>query len=184
MDIANAVRDTAWMRPGAGAARSELAHTLGTAYSDGLLSERTLAHRLDLLFSARLVEPLRLVGDLTGRRPRRRWSSAARHALATALYAFRSETGLAAGEPPTLLALDWSGAQEELLVGRHPSCDVVLRSPYVSRRHARLAFRDGNWIVHDLHSRNGTRLNGVSVGRSGLRPGDELTIGAHRLKVD
>jgi pSer/pThr/pTyr-binding forkhead associated (FHA) protein len=54
----------------------------------------------------------------------------------------------------------------------------------VSRRHARLVFRDGNWIVQDLQSTNGTSLNGTPIGRSELRPGDELQIGAQRLQID
>ena len=37
---------------------------LNTVYGDGLLSEETLAHRLDQVFAERLIEPLALIGDL------------------------------------------------------------------------------------------------------------------------
>jgi pSer/pThr/pTyr-binding forkhead associated (FHA) protein len=83
-----------------------------------------------------------------------------------------------------LLALDWSGAHNEMLIGRHRSCDVVLSDLSVSRRHARLFFRDGRWILQDLHSTNGTQVNGSRVGRCELRPGDDITIGDEHLSID
>ena len=149
---------------GAGGRRHRLARILNAAYAEGLLSEGTLAHRLDLLFASDVIDPVRLVGDLTRRvprRPRRR----------------RKDGGV-------LLALDWTGAQDELIIGRHYSCDVVLTEPTVSRRHARLTFRDGGWIVQDLESTNGTRVNGQHVGRCRLRPGDQLGLGHQLLRVD
>ena len=84
----------------------------------------------------------------------------------------------------TLLALDWTGEQEELLVGRHRDCDVVLADPTVSRQHARLVFRASRWIIQDLQSTNGTVLNGNRIGRSELHPGDHLILGHERLLVD
>jgi pSer/pThr/pTyr-binding forkhead associated (FHA) protein len=84
----------------------------------------------------------------------------------------------------TLLALDWSGNQDQLLVGRDPGCDVVLAEPTVSRRHAQLFFRAGSWTVQDLESTNGTLLNGKRVGRCEVRPGDRLILGLERLRVD
>ena len=83
-----------------------------------------------------------------------------------------------------LLALDWDGAEEDLLLGRHLSCDIVLGDLSVSRRHARLRFRDGHWVLQDLESTNGTSVNGARVGRCQLHPGDELRVGTVRLLVD
>jgi len=71
-----------------------------------------------------------------------------------------------------------------LIIGRHERCDVVLRDPSVSRRHARLIFRDHKWIIQDLRSTNGTIVNGTRVGRSEVRPGDLLALGDERLRVD
>jgi pSer/pThr/pTyr-binding forkhead associated (FHA) protein len=87
-------------------------------------------------------------------------------------------------QPADLLALDWTGVVPELLVGRSRRCDVVLDDPGVSRRHARLVFRDGSWVLQDLQSTNGTTVNGVQVGRCQLRPGDSLTLGTACLRVD
>ncbi len=85
---------------------------------------------------------------------------------------------------PPLLALDWSGACEELLVGRHYACDVVVGDMSVSRKHARLSFRDGHWVLRDLDSTNGTRVNGTRVVRCRLEPGDRLRLGSADLLVD
>ena len=54
----------------------------------------------------------------------------------------------------------------------------------VSRRHARLSFRDGRWVLRDLDSTNGTRVNGKRVVRCRLEPGDRLSLGSADLLVD
>jgi pSer/pThr/pTyr-binding forkhead associated (FHA) protein len=38
-------------------------------------------------------------------------------------------------------------------------------------------FADGNWVITDLNSRNGTMVNGVSITRWTLRAGDQVQIG-------
>lgn len=48
----------------------------------------------------------------------------------------------------------------EVVVGRHPACPVRIDHPSVSRQHARLRPQDGAWLIEDLQSANGTRLNG------------------------
>jgi hypothetical protein len=155
---------------------------LNAAYAEGLLSEHTLAHRLDVLFASAVIDPVRLVGDLTRRTPRRQLGSR----LLALLSGQTRHTPQVAGAPDNciLLALDWSGAREEMVIGRHPGCDVIVPVDTVSRRHARLTFRDGGWIVQDLESTNGTRLNGQRVGRCRLRPGDRLLLADQLLQVD
>ncbi len=174
------VRDTPKVL-GPGAHRHRLARTLNAAYAEGLLSEQTLAHRLDALFGGVLIDPAGLVGDLTRRASRRARRRDIVHGLTSRI---RGRTGARVGEPGILLALDWAGGPEELLIGRHPSCDVVVADGTVSRRHALLTFRDGGWILQDLESKNGTRLNGQYVGRCRLRPGDRLALGHQLLRVD
>jgi pSer/pThr/pTyr-binding forkhead associated (FHA) protein len=49
--------------------------------------------------------------------------------------------------------------QAELLVGRDPSCDVLLVDESVSARHARLSYHHTQWWAEDLKSTNGTQLN-------------------------
>jgi FHA domain len=159
-----------------------LARTLNAAYAEGLLSERTLNHRLDLLFADVLIDPAGLVGDLNRRVSRGRRRSGVLTGLTSSLRG--AHGGAGPEEPCVLLALDWTGASEELVIGRHPTCDVVLSDDTVSRVHARLVFRDDGWILQDLDSTNGTRLNGRYVGRCRLRPGDRLIVGTQLLQVD
>jgi hypothetical protein len=160
-----------------GRSRLQLQHTLSAAYAGGLLSEDTLHARIEQL-DAPVVDPQRIIGDIHLRPVRRPWPARAADALTQ-----RLEQILTPGTT-TLLALDWSGAQTELLIGRHLDCDVVLADPQISRRHAQLHFRDGRWILQDLGSTNGTRVNGVRVGRCELRPGDAVEVGAMHLLVD
>jgi hypothetical protein len=174
-------RETVVMQ-GHGSLRDRIARTLNTAYGDGLLSEHTLAHRLDVLCGSHVIEPAGLLGDLTLR------SSAA---LPTGLSRLGQHVRWALRDrwrerpaDPMLLALDWDGGDEDLLLGRHLSCDVVLDDLSVSRRHARLRFRDGHWVLQDLQSTNGTLLNRTHVVRCQLHPGDEVHVGTVRLLVD
>jgi len=160
-----------------------MARALNTAYGDGLLSEHTLAHRLDLLLGSRLVEPARLIGDLAVRSPRRALAGSVARAVESVRQLWRGADWGAAG-PAALLALDWAGEAEDLLVGRHPDCDIVLSHTTVSRRHARLSFRDGHWIVRDLDSTNGTTVNQTPVIRCRLLPGDHVVFGDEHLLVD
>lgn len=66
-------------------------------------------------------------------------------------------------------------------LGRDGQCEVALRDPGVSRRHAVIATEEGDparFTLEDLGSRAGTRLGGASVrGRLPLPPSGELTLG-------
>jgi hypothetical protein len=168
---------------GQGSLRDRIARSLKIAYGDGLLSESTLSHRLDLLCASHVIEPAGLLGDLTTRASGSVLENGLSRLARTARWALWDRWR---PEPPapTLLALDWDGAEDDLLLGRHLSCDIVLRDLSVSRRHARLRFRDGHWVLQDLQSTNGTSINGARVGRCQLHPGDELHVGAVRLLVD
>ena len=169
---------------GPGASRRHIAGVLNTAYADGLLSEETFAHRLDQVFGERLIDPVALIGDLNLRSAPSRWRLTLRGVAAAALGTLRRARSGPAHAPAVLLALDWNGGQSEVLLGRLDDCDVVLGSGAVSRKHARLFFRDGNWVIRDLGSTNGTRVNGVAVGRSRLQPGDEVVLGDTLVRID
>lgn len=162
------------LRPGG--SRRQLARVLNAAYDDGLLSEDTLSTRLGQLFTRRVIDPKRLIGDLSARRSGRR--------LRSKLAGLRRRPAAEPEDRAALLALDWNVAEGELLVGRHYACDVVLSNPSVSRAHARVVFRDGGWVLQDLGSTNGTLVNGVEVGRCALHPGDLVLLGDEPLRID
>lgn len=64
----------------------------------------------------------------------------------------------------------------QVTLGRRSDCDIVLESRNVSRRHAQLRWRFGRFVLFDLGSRAGTRVNGELVSESTLRPGDVLQL--------
>ena len=67
---------------------------------------------------------------------------------------------------------------EGVVLGRSRDCDVVVSDENVSRRHAEIRPRGGAWIVRDLGSTNGIRVNGSRVdGAQPLRPGDTIELG-------
>lgn len=71
------------------------------------------------------------------------------------------------------------------MLGRSRQCDVVLGDPNVSRQHAELRPRGGSWVLTDLGSTNGSRINGHQVERSEVvRPGDEIELGATIMRFE
>lgn len=67
---------------------------------------------------------------------------------------------------------------DELLLGRDPTLDIVLRSRLVSRRHARIVRQDNEYRIEDLKSTGGTWLNGSRLDRLvRLRDGDRIRVG-------
>ena len=64
-----------------------------------------------------------------------------------------------------------------VVLGRHPDCDIVLDAAAVSRQHAQISTESGAFFVEDLHSRNGTFVNGQLIqGRHALSAGDRIKI--------
>ncbi|HKC12357.1 MAG TPA: FHA domain-containing protein [Vicinamibacteria bacterium] len=105
-------------------------------------------------------------------------------------YAFCGEAGelgpaaFPEGDRPFVYRLVWEGgvvalAEGEYLLGRHPSSVVPLDAGGVSRRHARLRISDGQAILEDLGSRNGTFTTGERLASpTRLGDGDEFRLGS------
>jgi hypothetical protein len=70
---------------------------------------------------------------------------------------------------------------ERVTIGRSRECDVTLDDANVSRRHAELRREGPSWVVADLGSTNGVKVNGHRVSQQPLQPGDEITLGIERL---
>jgi hypothetical protein len=166
--------------------RRQISVELNAAYGEGLLSEQTLAHRMDQVLTGRLLDPERLIGDLSARASRRSLRNTVGRGVGS-LRGRRPRRKPAGGAvtPPLVLALDWDHDDGQLTVGRDPdSCDVVFEHPTVSRRHAQLHHRDGAWVLQDLDSTNGTTLNGKRIARCRLAPGDRVMLGRQAVVVD
>ena len=74
---------------------------------------------------------------------------------------------------------------EGATVGRSRQADIMLDDPNLSRQHAEIRPRGGSWVVTDLGSTNGSRLNGRRIdGTEVIKPGDELEVGATRLTFE
>ncbi|HJV90364.1 MAG TPA: SpoIIE family protein phosphatase [Holophagaceae bacterium] len=72
----------------------------------------------------------------------------------------------------------------EYTLGRSSDNDLVIEDLSLSRHHARFRWADGHWLVEDLHSKNGTSLNGQRLdSASPMGPGDELAPGNLRIQV-
>ncbi len=67
--------------------------------------------------------------------------------------------------------------RKEIVIGRATTCELVLPDPGVSRRHARVLRRGSTVFLEDLHSKNGTFLDGTEVTRRELSPEDMFQIG-------
>ena len=69
-------------------------------------------------------------------------------------------------------------AGTRITLGRESGNDIKVQDINASRRHAELTLnQQGLWVISDLRSTNGTRVNGVSVASQPLYPGDIITIG-------
>ncbi|MBI3597692.1 MAG: GGDEF domain-containing protein [Nitrospirae bacterium] len=78
--------------------------------------------------------------------------------------------------------------QEDKTIGRDVEAEISLRDSLVSRRHAQLyrqKAEDGDaiyYVIVDLHSTNGTFVNGERISKAFLQGGDKIQIGNTMLK--
>ena len=81
----------------------------------------------------------------------------------------------------------WVGGRVRLdegehILGRDPDAQILLDSPGVSRRHARLTVMADRAMIEDLGSKNGTFVGDVRVeGSRALGDGDTIGVGSARL---
>lgn len=73
------------------------------------------------------------------------------------------------------------GELSRILIGRAPTCQFVMTDLSVSRVHAELRRAGDNWLLADLGSMNGTRVNGYRISApTRVRTGDEVAFGKSR----
>ncbi|CAG0968136.1 Type II secretion system protein E [Phycisphaerales bacterium] len=70
-------------------------------------------------------------------------------------------------------------------IGRNPDCTIPIIDERASRQHCMLQpDGKGAWLVRDLGSRNGTKVNEIKVSESPLKPGDVIKVGSHEFLVE
>lgn len=68
-------------------------------------------------------------------------------------------------------------SEDEVVIGRSRSADLMVESPELSRRHVKFQKHGNEYIVTDLQSRNGLYLDGVRIHSAVLRNGDTVQMG-------
>jgi hypothetical protein len=84
-----------------------------------------------------------------------------------------------------LRAGEWYEIGSGLTIGRAPTSEVRIDDGYTSARHARIYGRDGIVFLEDMHSTNGTFLNGRRVAQpERLQPDDRIRIGDTEFRLE
>lgn len=188
------------------AERDQVVSRLQDEFVAGRLSQDTFLHRVNLAFqSRRQAELPPLVADLPARAGRRSlagwlrgtWSRVtgtaqeARQANAAPEAAETSGERGAQGRRLTArlsttpghrrpIPLEFPrGGGDQFRIGRDAGCDLAIPDMTVSRWHAQLERTADGWLLSDLESTNGTRVNGWRVrGKVPVGPGDLVSFGS------
>jgi hypothetical protein len=75
----------------------------------------------------------------------------------------------------------WELRDVVTVIGRSRRCDIVIDDPNVSRQHAEVRRQEDGYIVRDLGSTNGVRLNRRDVKQAALEHGDRIELGTTEL---
>jgi len=181
------------------ASDAERDHAVGelrNEFAEGRLSHETFMYRMQSALDARHRGQLAgLFTDLPPRRPGARKLMARIRALLRTQpaagppyeqvplrippppHAWQSPPAPPPANPVPLVFPPGSGVR--FTIGRTSGCDLCLTDLSVSRMHALLVRREDGWVLSDLGSHNGTRLNGWLVREPvQVRPGDRVEFGS------
>ena len=179
---------------GVRASDAERDHAIGelrNRFAEGRLSQETFLCRMDAALNARDRSDLSdLFTDLPVPAPERS-TRRLRDKLASLIRPARaagSGTRLLSVQRPAELPAQTAALpplrlppqpDRRFTIGRALACDFTLADLSVSRWHARLHTEGDEWLLSDLGSTNGTRLNGwrVTTGVP-VKPGDQVTFGS------
>ena len=73
--------------------------------------------------------------------------------------------------------------QNEIIVGRDETSDIQIDNIAVSREHAMIVKGPNYYFIEDMHSKNGTFVNGKIISKKILKVDDEIIIGKHSLQI-
>ena len=196
------------------AERDQVVAKLRDEYVAGRLSHDTFLHRVHVVLESRRRSDLPpVVADLPAESPavglagwlRGTWGrvtgragsarppeaqasrSRAQGTLTPARRAVRMTTSMtAAPDRRQPYALQFPrGGGDQFTIGRDADCDLAIADMTVSRLHARLERTADGWLLSDLESTNGTRVNGWRVrGQTPVRAGDLVSFGSLEVVFD
>jgi hypothetical protein len=177
--------------------REQAVGELREQFAEGRLSHETFMHRMGAALGARDRRQLdRLLADLppgrggalaglvAGVKDRTRRAlgllAAEKEALSAALRdSLPARPGRAAGDNRPGALIFPPGAARWYTIGREQDCDLLIEDLTVSRMHARLERAADGWLLTDLGSTNGTRLNGWRIREPvPVRAGDRVAFGS------
>ncbi|WP_129626273.1 FHA domain-containing protein [Candidatus Oscillochloris fontis] len=70
------------------------------------------------------------------------------------------------------------------IIGRSTEAEVALNDTFLSAEHARLSLQESGWMLEDLHSTNGTYLNGFEVRElTEVQDADVIRVGRVEIKL-
>ena len=73
--------------------------------------------------------------------------------------------------------------RQRIVIGRGRAADLAVAEPTISRQHAAIAWDGEGYVLEDLGSTNGSRVNGRRATRSRLLAGDEIELGRLQLRL-
>ena len=71
----------------------------------------------------------------------------------------------------------------QVVVGRHRDCDMVVKSPRISRRHCQIKWTPDGIAIKDLGSSGGTHVGDRKIGRARIKPGDRIRLADITLEL-
>jgi pSer/pThr/pTyr-binding forkhead associated (FHA) protein len=74
--------------------------------------------------------------------------------------------------------------KDKIAIGRLKSNDIQINDSAVSKQHARITKKEGNYLIEDLKSTNGIYLNKIRVFSRYLKDSDIINIGKYSLEVN
>ena len=73
--------------------------------------------------------------------------------------------------------------QNEIIIGRDPSCDIQIDNIAISREHACIVKGSDDYSIEDMNSKNGIFINGKKTNKKFLKTNDEIIIGKYSLQI-
>lgn len=71
---------------------------------------------------------------------------------------------------------------ETISIGRHPHCDIVLDNSSISRRHAIISYKKGQWTITN-HGKNGIIFENRNINQQNVTQNDKYKLGSYTLLV-